>query len=70
MAYAAVHDRISQRWSYQALLEAQHLFGFAFQTVQADNGPEFSRWLGDMLAAKDMTLRHSRVRQSNDNAHI
>lgn len=70
MAYAAVHDRISQRWSYQTLLEARSLFGFAFQVVQADNGPEFSTWLKDMLASKDIILRHSRVRQSNDNAHI
>lgn len=70
MAYAAVHDRISQRWSYQTLLEAQRLFGFAFVTVQADNGPEFGRWLHDMLGAKEIQLRHSRVRQSNDNAHI
>jgi transposase InsO family protein len=70
MAYAAVHDRISQRWSYQTLLEARTLFGFAFAMVQADNGPEFSRWLADMLGAKGIQLRHSRVRQSNDNAHI
>ena len=70
MAYAAVHDRLSQRWSYQTLLEARSLFGFGFQTVQADNGPEFSRWLGDMLSSKGMQLRHSRVRRSNDNAHI
>jgi len=70
MTYAAVHDRLSQRWSYQTLLEAKSLFGFSFQTVQADNGPEFSRWLSDMLSAKSIQLRHSRVRQSNDNAHI
>jgi transposase InsO family protein len=70
MAHAAVHDHISQRWSYQTLLEAQNLFGFAFQTVQADNGPEFATWLKDMLSSKSITLRHSRVRQSNDNAHI
>ena len=70
MAYAAVHDRLSQRWSYQTLLEAQSLFSFGFTTVQADNGPEFSRWLADMLSAKGIALRHSRVRQSNDNAHI
>lgn len=70
MAYAAVHDRISQRWSYQTLLEAKSLFGFSFQTVQADNGPEFSTWLKDMLRSKGILLRHSRVRQSNDNAHI
>lgn len=70
MAYAAVHDRISQRWSYQTLLEARSLFRFGFQTVQADNGSEFATWLKDMLAAKGIALRHSRVRQSNDNAHI
>lgn len=70
MAYAAVHDRISQRWSYQTLLEAQALFGFRFTTVQADNGPEFATWLKDMLRSKDVVLRHSRVRQSNDNAFV
>jgi transposase InsO family protein len=70
MAHAVVHDRISQRWSYQTLLQAQALFGFTFQTVQADNGPEFATWLKDMLKAKGILLRHSRVRQSNDNAHI
>lgn len=70
MAYAAVQDQISQRWSYQALLQAQSLFGFGFQLVQADNGPEFGRWLHDMLASKSIVLRHSRIRQSNDNAHI
>lgn len=70
MAHAAIHDHISQRWSYQTLLEAQRRFGFAFQTVQADNGPEFALWLSDMLKSKSITLRHSRVRQSNDNAHI
>ena len=70
MAYAAVHDHLSQRWSYQTLLEAQERFGFAFATVQADNGPEFGTWLKDMLASKGMTLRHSRVRTPNDNAHL
>lgn len=70
MAYAAVHDHISQRWSYQTLLEARELFGFDFQCVQADNGPEFAAWLKDMLKSKGTLLRHSRVRQSNDNAHV
>jgi transposase InsO family protein len=70
MAHATVHDHISQRWSYQSLVEAQELFGFSFQTVQADNGPEFATWLKDMLKNKGMALRHSRVRRSNDNAHI
>jgi hypothetical protein len=61
MAYAAVHGRLSQRWSYQTLLEASMVFGVTFATIQADNGPEFSRWLGDMLSVKGVALRHSPV---------
>lgn len=38
--------------------------------VQTDNGPEFGKWLHDQLKVKGASLRHSRVRKSNDNAHI
>jgi transposase InsO family protein len=40
--------------------------------LQTDNGGEFllrfGQWLGEL--AEPIPLRHSRVRQSNDNAHI
>lgn len=69
-AYAEVHDRLRQTISLNITLQAQKAMGFNFVTVQSDNGPEFSRYFHDMLRAKGIVLRHSRVRQSNDNAHI
>lgn len=69
-AYAEVHDKLRQTLSLDVTLRAQDAMGFGFSTVQADNGPEFQRYFHDMLSAKGITLRHSRVRQSNDNAHI
>lgn len=69
-AYAEVHDKLRQTMSLEVTLRAQQYMGFSFTTVQADNGPEFQRYFHDMLQAKGITLRHSRVRQSNDNAHI
>lgn len=69
-AYAEVHDLLRQTMSLDVTLRAQRYMGFAFTTVQADNGPEFQHYFHDMLRAKNIRLRHSRVRQSNDNAHI
>lgn len=69
-AYTEYHERISQACSYQVLLRAQKQAGFTFTTVQADNGPEYGRWLTDMLTSQGIVLRHSRVRRPNDNAHI
>jgi transposase len=48
----------------------KRLFVERLQVVQTDNGAEFQIWFRDQLKAKGVTLRHSRVRQSNDNAHV
>lgn len=69
-AYAEVHDKLSQAVSLKVALRAQAKAGFQFQMLQTDNGPEFSKYFHDMLKARDIALRHSRVRQSNDNAHV
>jgi len=69
-AYAEVHDKLRQTMSLDVALRAQDTASFAFTMMQTDNGPEFQRYFSDMLAAKGIALRHSRVRQSNDNAHI
>jgi transposase InsO family protein len=69
-AYAEVHDKLRQTISLDTTLRAQQAMGFHYTTVQSDNGPEFQRYFHDMLQAKGIALRHSRVRQSNDNAHI
>lgn len=70
IAYAEVHDKLRQTMSLDVTLRAQSTMGFHFTTVQSDNGPEFQRYFHDMLQAKGIALRHSRVRKSNDNAHI
>src|SRR5579875_276112 len=69
-AYAEAHLRYNQEASYGFVMRAQEISGFKFKTIQADNGPEFGRNLYDRLKIAGITLRHSRVRRSNDNAHI
>jgi putative transposase len=69
-AYAEVHDKLSQAMSLKVSLRAQARAEFNFEMMQTDNGPEFQKYFHDMLAARKIALRHSRVRQSNDNAHV
>lgn len=70
VAYAEVHDKLRQTISLDVTLRAQQYMGFSFKMIQSDNGPEFSSYFHDMLRAKNIDLRHSRIRRSNDNAHI
>lgn len=69
-AYAEYQPKLRQNVSVQFVLRAQKAAPFVFRMVQTDNGPEFGKDFGDRLAWKGIQLRHSRVRQSNDNAHI
>lgn len=69
-AFAMHTERINTWNSYEFVREAEKYFGFTISCLQADNGPEFGRWLTDQLKTKGITLRHSRVRKPNDNAHI
>lgn len=70
MSYAEIHDRIGPGLAAQCTLRAQAQFGFAFAMVQADNGPEFSRYFEDTLRRNGIQTRHSRLHRPNDNAHI
>ena len=69
-AHATVHEKMSQKESLHAVLEARREFGFKFKVIQTDNGPEFGKWFQDQVVAHGMTYRHTRVRRPNDNAHI
>jgi putative transposase len=70
MAYAEVHDRIGPGIAAGVVVRAQTQFGFAFTMVQADNGPEFSRYFEQTLHRANIQTRHSRLHLPNDNAHI
>jgi putative transposase len=69
-AYVEVHDKLSQAHSLKVALRAQSKADFQFEMMQTDNGPEFQKYFHDMLQVRGIALRHSRVRHSNDNAHV
>lgn len=70
MAYAEVHPRILPGLAATVVLHARMELGFDFTMVQADNGPEFSRYFEQVLKGHNMPVRHTRLGRPNDNAHI
>lgn len=69
-AYVEHHNHISQQLAAAVVRRGQAYAGFHFELVQADNGPEFGRHFEELLQIRNTTVRHSRVRRPNDNAHI
>lgn len=69
-AHAKVSTRINTYQSLKFVKEAQIAVRFNFKTIQSDNGPEFSTWFTEHIGKLLINHRHSRVRKSNDNAHI
>ena len=69
-AYAKVYARINTHNSLRFVRQAQKEAVFGFNMIQSDHGSEFSTWFTENLGKLEVNHRHSRVRQSNDNAHI
>ena len=69
-AYAEVAEKISAQASVDFVLKARRISPFTFKMIQSDHGSEFSTWFTHGLLTRKIKHRHSRVRQSNDNAHI
>src|SRR5205814_5265221 len=69
-AYADGHDQLRLRISLNVSLRAAKQARFRFEMMQTDNGPEFKSYFRKKLAQRTIALRHSRVWQCNDNAHI
>ena len=65
--YAWCSARINARASLLFVKRAQRAAPFLFGCVQTDNGSEFSTHFTERLGLRH---RHTRVRCSNDNAHI
>lgn len=68
--YAEYSQGMTQECSTKIINHATRYCGFPFRTVQADNGPEFRDGFKFHLGRKEISLRHTRVRRPNDNAHI
>ena len=69
-AYAEVVEKIGARPSALFIRRARNVSPFRFDMIQTDHGSEFSTWFTHSLWRMGMKHRHSRVRQSNDNAHV
>ena len=69
-AYAEVVEKIGAEPSVQFVKRAKRSASFKFVMIQTDNGSEFSRWFTHSLLTQGIAHRHSRVRKSNDNAHV
>jgi len=70
--YAEYSSECSQKTSLTFILRGRDYLGINISMLQTDNGGEFllefERRLSNL--PEPIPLRHSRVRQSNDNAHI
>lgn len=69
-AYAEVVEKIGAEPSVGFVRRAKRAASFKFVMIQTDNGPEFSRWFTHGILRQGIAHRHSRVRKSNDNAHV
>ena len=69
-AYAEAVEQISAQTSVEFIRRAKVKASFAFKMIQTDHGSEFSVWFTHALWRANIGHRHSRVRQSNDNAHV
>ena len=69
-AYAKVSMRINTYQSLKFVRDAQSVAEFKFKMIQSDNGQEFSTWFTERIGKFGLAHRHSRVRKSNDNAHV
>ena len=69
-AFAKVSLKINTHLSLGFVREARDVVKFPFITLQSDHGQEFSSWFTEHVQKLDMSHRHSRVRQANDNGHL
>lgn len=69
-AYAEAVEKIGAAASVAFVLRAKKNADFKFVMIQTDHGSEFSTWFTHSLLTLKIEHRHSRVRQSNDNAHV
>jgi transposase InsO family protein len=69
-AYAEAVTKIGANESVLFVKRAVKKAPFVFEMIQTDNGSEFSTWFTNHVLKMKIKHRHSRVRKSNDNAHI
>ncbi len=69
-AYAEVSGKIGVKESIRFFRSARKRCPFPIRMIQSDNGSEFSIGFTHALSRYGTRHRHSRVRRSNDQAHV
>lgn len=69
-AYAEVVEKISAAQSFHFVVKVRKIAPFYIDMIQTDNGPEFQKMFKFRIYKLGLNHRHSRVRKSNDQAHI
>jgi transposase InsO family protein len=69
-AYAEATESISAAKSFRFVERALATAPFKFEMIQTDNGGEFQKMFRFRIYKLGLKHRYSRVRQSNDQAHI
>lgn len=69
-SYAWAVDRIGTKKSVEFMRRVGEAASFGIRLVQSDNGPEFSIGFTRAMRQSGISHRHSRVRRSNDQAHV
>ena len=69
-AYAEVVKKISGAQSARFISKAKSIAPFEMKMIQTDNGAEFQKMFQFRIYKLGLTHRYSRVRKSNDQAHI
>lgn len=68
--FAALSKRANCHRSTSFLKKAIRYFPFRMQTIQTDNGPEFSLHFTDAVTRRGMSHRHIHPRSPNENGHL
>ncbi|NTW30414.1 MAG: transposase family protein [Candidatus Moranbacteria bacterium] len=69
-AFAWATDRIGVKKSIEFMRQVRESAPFEIRLVQSDNGSVFSIEFTHKLKRVGISLRHSKVRRSNDHAHV
>ena len=69
-AYAEMVENISTIQSVKFVMNMKKIIPFQVEMIQTDNGPEFQKMFKFRIYKLGLNHRHSRVRKSNDQAHI
>jgi transposase InsO family protein len=68
--FALLAPKIGCAPSVRFLKETRAYFPFPIQTIQTDNGPEFSKRFTDAVTRRGMYHRHNHPRSPNENGHL